>query len=84
LDLFDRYLYTEREHPFDLDQTRATISSSPSQYSETNSLDNDDDDGNTLNGNSYNVCLHKILFQKPSFLLGKKHSTFKFEFIDRF
>jgi hypothetical protein len=41
-DLFDRYLYTEREHPFDLDQTQATVSSSPSQYSEPNSLDADD------------------------------------------
>ncbi|CAF4550005.1 unnamed protein product [Rotaria sp. Silwood1] len=52
LDLFDRYLYTEREHPFDLDQTQTTISSSPSQYSDTNSLDVDD--GNIINGNSYN------------------------------
>ncbi|CAF4452610.1 unnamed protein product [Rotaria sp. Silwood2] len=52
LDLFDRYLYTEREHPFDLDQTQTTMSSSPSQYSDTNSLDVDD--GNIVNGNSYN------------------------------
>ncbi|CAF0983402.1 unnamed protein product [Adineta steineri] len=50
-DLFDRYLYTEREHPFDLDQTRTTLSSSPSQYS-TNSYDANDE--NMLNGNSHN------------------------------
>ncbi|CAF4059434.1 unnamed protein product [Rotaria magnacalcarata] len=51
LDLFDRYLYTEREHPFDLDQTQAGLSSSPSQYSETNSLEADD--VNMTNGNAY-------------------------------
>ncbi|UJR36882.1 hypothetical protein I4U23_029595 [Adineta vaga] len=52
LDLFDRYLYTDREHPFDLDQTRTTLSSSPSQYS-TNSFDGGDD-GNIVNGTSNN------------------------------
>ncbi|CAF0822150.1 unnamed protein product [Adineta steineri] len=31
-DLFDRYLYTEHEHPFDLDQTRTTFFSSWLQY----------------------------------------------------
>lgn len=32
-DLFDRYLYTEREHPFDLDQTQTSVSSSTSNNS---------------------------------------------------
>ncbi|CAF0810355.1 unnamed protein product [Adineta ricciae] len=52
LDLFDRYLYTDREHPFDLDQTRTTLSSSPSEYS-ANSAD-DDNERDMTNGNSYN------------------------------